>query len=106
MIQEMKLVTKREIAQKLKQLRSAAGVSQRVAAEAIGRSQQTIGSWETGAGQPDIPTAHAASTVSAAVRCWENSTPTGLCIHKSDNQKTAGIGSIDVSQKRVKACPN
>ena len=56
MIQEVKFVTRHEIAQKLKQLRAAAGVSQRVAAQAIGRSQQTLGSWETGVGQPDIDT--------------------------------------------------
>jgi SOS-response transcriptional repressor LexA len=49
-------MTRRDIAQKLKQLRAASGVSQRVAAQAIGRSQQTLGSWETGVGQPDIDT--------------------------------------------------
>lgn len=49
-------MTKDEIAKILKQLRIDAELTQKEAAEAIGRKQQTLASWETGQSQPDANT--------------------------------------------------
>lgn len=49
-------MTKEEIAKILKQLRIDAGLTQKEAAETIGRKQQTLASWETGQSQPDANT--------------------------------------------------
>lgn len=49
-------MTKEEIAKILKQLRIDSGLTQKEAAEAIGRKQQTLASWETGQSQPDANT--------------------------------------------------
>lgn len=49
-------MTKEEIAKILKQLRIDAELTQKEAAEAIGRKQQTLASWETGQSQPDANT--------------------------------------------------
>ena len=50
------IVTREEVAAILTKSRSAAGFTQKQAAEAIGRPQQTLASWETGKSQPDVNT--------------------------------------------------
>lgn len=49
-------MTRKEIANILKQCRLDAGFTQARAAEAIGRNQKTLASWETGQSQPDANT--------------------------------------------------
>ena len=49
-------MTKEEIAKILKELRIDSGLTQKEAAEMIGRKQQTLASWETGQSQPDANT--------------------------------------------------
>lgn len=49
-------MTREEIGSVLKQLRIAAGKTQKEVAEIIGRKQQIIGHWETGYSQPDANT--------------------------------------------------
>lgn len=49
-------MTKEEIGQILKQLRSSCGMTQKEVAEKIGRKQQIVGHWETGYAQPDANT--------------------------------------------------
>jgi len=48
--------SKEEIAKILKEARLSTGLTQKKAAEAIGRKQQTLASWETGQSQPDANT--------------------------------------------------
>ena len=48
--------TKEEIGQVIKESRLSAGLTQKQVAEALGRPQQTIASWETGKSQPDANT--------------------------------------------------
>ena len=49
-------MTKEEIAAILKEMRNNAGMTQREAAQKIGRKQQTLASWEIGQSQPDANT--------------------------------------------------
>lgn len=49
-------MTREEIAEVLKKTRNNAGLTQQQAAQAIGRKQQTLASWETGQSQPDANT--------------------------------------------------
>lgn len=49
-------MTKEEIAAILKDSRVKAGLTQRQAAERVGKKQQTIASWESGQSQPDANT--------------------------------------------------
>ena len=49
-------MTREEIAQIIKKVRTDAGFTQKEAASAIGRKQQTLASWETGQSQPDANT--------------------------------------------------
>lgn len=49
-------MTREEIAQIIKKARTDAGFTQKEAASAIGRKQQTLASWETGQSQPDANT--------------------------------------------------
>lgn len=49
-------MTKEDIAKVLKQLRTSAGLTQKEAAERLGKKQQTIASWESGQSQPDANT--------------------------------------------------
>lgn len=49
-------MTKKEIAEILKKCRIDAGLTQKEAAQRIGRPQQTLASWETGQSQPDANT--------------------------------------------------
>ena len=49
-------MTKKEIAERLRSARVAAGMTQVQAADAIGRKQQTLASWEVGQSQPDANT--------------------------------------------------
>ena len=49
-------MTKEEIGQILRGLRTSAGMTQKDVAEAIGRKQQVVGHWETGYSQPDANT--------------------------------------------------
>lgn len=49
-------MTKEDIAKVLKQLRINSGMTQKEAAERLGKKQQTIASWETGQSQPDANT--------------------------------------------------
>lgn len=49
-------MTKEEIGMVLKGIRMAAGLTQREAAEKLGRKQQTLASWEIGQAQPDANT--------------------------------------------------
>lgn len=49
-------MTKEEIGKILKQIRIDAGKTQKEIAEALGKSQQLIGHWETGYSQPDANT--------------------------------------------------
>lgn len=49
-------MTKEEIGQILKQLRTSCKMTQKEVAEKIGRNQQIIGHWETGYAQPDANT--------------------------------------------------
>lgn len=49
-------MTKEEIATILKDSRVKAGLTQRQAAERVGKKQQTIASWESGQSQPDANT--------------------------------------------------
>jgi transcriptional regulator with XRE-family HTH domain len=49
-------VTREDIASILKASRVSSGLTQKQAAEAIGRKQQTLASWETGQSQPDANT--------------------------------------------------
>ncbi len=49
-------MTKDEIASVLKQIRQQSGMTQKEAAEHLGRKQQTLASWETGQSQPDANT--------------------------------------------------
>ena len=46
-------MTKEEIGHVLRQLRMKANLTQKQAAQAMGRTQQIIGHWETGYSQPD-----------------------------------------------------
>ncbi len=48
--------TKEEIGQVIKKSRLSAGLTQKQVAEALGRPQQTIASWEVGKSQPDANT--------------------------------------------------
>ncbi len=47
-------MTGRELAVRLREARSAAGLTQAQAARAIGRPQQTLGGWENARSQPDV----------------------------------------------------
>ena len=49
-------MTKKEVAEIMKNTRISAGLTQKEAAEKIGRPQQTLGAWETGRSQPDLDT--------------------------------------------------
>ncbi len=49
-------MTREEVARILKESRITAGLTQKQAAEALGRAQQTLASWETGKSQPDANT--------------------------------------------------
>jgi len=49
-------MTREEIAQVLKRSRGSAGFTQKQVAQAIGRKQQTVASWETAQSQPDVDT--------------------------------------------------
>lgn len=49
-------MTRTEIAEVLKKERKKAGLTQKQAATAIGRKQQTLASWETARAQPDANT--------------------------------------------------
>lgn len=49
-------MTKEDIAKVLKRLRTSAGLTQKEAAERLGKKQQTIASWESGQSQPDANT--------------------------------------------------
>lgn len=49
-------MTKEDIAKVLKQLRTSSGLTQKEAAERLGKKQQTIASWESGQSQPDANT--------------------------------------------------
>ena len=49
-------MTKEDIANVLKQLRKSSGLTQKEAAERLGKKQQTIASWESGQSQPDANT--------------------------------------------------
>lgn len=49
-------MTRTEIAEVLKRERKKAGLTQKQAATAIGRKQQTLASWETARAQPDANT--------------------------------------------------
>ena len=49
-------MTKEEIANILKNIRQESGLTQKEAAEKLGRKQQTLASWETGQSQPDANT--------------------------------------------------
>ncbi len=49
-------MTKEQIANVLKSIRQNSGLTQKEAAERIGRKQQTLASWETGQSQPDADT--------------------------------------------------
>ncbi len=49
-------MTREEIAEILKTSRTSAGLTQKQAAAAIGRKQQTLASWETAQSQPDANT--------------------------------------------------
>ena len=49
-------MTREEIALIIKRARTDAGFTQKEAASAIGRKQQTLASWETGQSQPDANT--------------------------------------------------
>lgn len=49
-------MTKDDIAKVLKQLRTSSGMTQKEAAERLGKKQQTIASWESGQSQPDANT--------------------------------------------------
>lgn len=49
-------MTREEIGKVLKELRQSVYLSQKEAAEAIGKKQQTIAAWENGTTQPDINT--------------------------------------------------
>jgi transcriptional regulator with XRE-family HTH domain len=50
------IMTRSEIAKKLKLYREKAGFTQAAVAQIINRKQQTVASWETGQGQPDMDT--------------------------------------------------
>lgn len=52
----MRSFTREEIAQKLKSLRGAAGLTQLQVAERLGIKQQTVASWERAQSQPDANT--------------------------------------------------
>lgn len=49
-------MTREEIANILKISRKQAGLTQKQAAEAVGKKQQTLASWETAQSQPDANT--------------------------------------------------
>ena len=49
-------MTRVEIARIIKLSRIKSGLTQKKAAEALGRKQQTLASWETGQSQPDLDT--------------------------------------------------
>ena len=49
-------MTKQEIGQILRAAREAKGMTQKQAAEMLGRRQQIVGHWETGYAQPDANT--------------------------------------------------
>lgn len=49
-------MTKKEIAEILKKARIKAKLTQKQAAEKVGKKQQTLASWETGQSQPDANT--------------------------------------------------
>lgn len=56
-------MTKEEIASILKKIRIESGLTQKEAAEKLGRKQQTLASWETGQSQPDANTLFVLCTI-------------------------------------------
>ena len=89
-------MTKEEIAKILKELRIDSGLTQKEAAEMIGRKQQTLASWETGQSQPDANTLFVlcrtyGTTVDSAFG-FDDKNPR---IKKSDLDLLSKINSLD-----------
>lgn len=80
---------------KLKELRQAAGLSQRALAEKLSVSQQTVGKWETGGATPNPETlASIADVFGVTVDCLLGREPS-----PEDTLKFALFGDTDVDDE-------